>query len=503
MPHGQEATRPNTNPLDLLQMDEFAYLFPEVALDPDAKLPTDAETIAALKRLGDTMTAADQASEGPDDVLTPPGGLPSISAPYTYLGQFIDHDITLTVAADPTQDLDNEIARASFDPIDPRKIRKLLRNARSSAFDLDSIYGLQPDNPELAVPFSGDKFVLGSVTGSQLPANVPSGTNSDLPRVGGSGPLAKRARIGDPRNDENLIVAQLLQAFLRFHNAVIDDGIGYDAARELVTRHYQWLVLTDFLPRVCDRAIVRRVIERGNALYEPPRSERFMPVEFAMAMYRFGHSMVRARYDYNSFFPQATLQALFDFTGLKGNGIAPTLPSIWVADWARLLRVPTKQLDPTITSFVMNLPADGGGVPAVDVMKKLATRNLLRGYLMALPTGQALAATLLMPADLMTPAEVLDASRDAAQRDVVETARFHEKTPLWYYILAEAKVKGGGNRLGPLGSLIVAETLVGLIRQSRYSVLEGGFVPTLGDRIGQFDLQDLLKKAGVLQQRVG
>ena len=44
----------------------------------------------------------------------------------------------------------------------------------------------------------------------------------------------------------------------------------------------------------------------------------------------------------------------------------------------------------------------------------------------------------------------------------------HEQTPLWYYILREAEVLGirkfrGGECLGPLGSRIVAEVLLGVM----------------------------------------
>jgi hypothetical protein len=50
------------------------------------------------------------------------------------------------------------------------------------------------------------------------------------------------------------------------------------------------------------------------------------------------------------------------------------------------------------------------------------------------------------------------------QSTALEEGGIEERTPLWYYILAEAKAKGGGTRLGPVGSTIVAAVLIELVR---------------------------------------
>ena len=61
-------------------------------------------------------------------------------------------------------------------------------------------------------------------------------------------------------------------------------------------------------------------------------------------------------------------------------------------------------------------------------------------------------------------------------------ALFGANTPLWYYILAEAKVAAGGLNLGPVGGRIVAETLIGLLRADPTSYLQAHprFQPFLG-----------------------
>ncbi len=85
----------------------------------------------------------------------------------------------------------------------------------------------------------------------------PTKVGFDLPRGAGNTNAKKRkAIIPDPRNDENLAVAQHHCAMIRFHNRVVDTQLGsvpaaqkFAKAREIVTKHYQWMIRTDYLPR--------------------------------------------------------------------------------------------------------------------------------------------------------------------------------------------------------------------------------------------------------------
>ena len=114
-----------------------------------------------------------------------------------------------------------------------------------------------------------------------------------------------------------------------------------------------------------------------------------------------------------------------------------------------------------------------------------------------MPTGQAVARALKVKA--LTKKEIEKAAANDEQLAVLQESGFNKRTPLWFYILAEAASQTKGKRLGEVGSILVAEVLIGLIRRSENSILAlKNWKPTLGTESGKFDLPDLLKLAGVL-----
>ncbi|HVW86624.1 MAG TPA: hypothetical protein VHB50_18190, partial [Bryobacteraceae bacterium] len=205
------------------------------ALPPADFGPTDNDSIQALTALAAKMTAdPDPPKDGPDPEE---GGIP---AAYTYLGQFIDHDLTF----DPASSLQRQ-----NDP-------DALVDYRTPRFDLDNVYGRGPDDQPYLYE-DGRMFVLGEpITGA---AANPNG--KDLPRSNPANGI-QRAIIGDPRNDENIIVSQLQGLLHRFHNKVAADNTGWDFSRvqREVRFHYQWLVLHDFLPAVIDADVLHGVM---------------------------------------------------------------------------------------------------------------------------------------------------------------------------------------------------------------------------------------------------
>ena len=472
-------------------LQDFDFLFPELQDDDANLLPRSATTVKRLKELGRTMVDP--------GVPTGDGKVPAL---YTYFGQFVDHDITLESTSFTTA----KLLAPALAPLAVDKIRGDLKNLRSASLELDSLYG--PPAPRDKA--NHDKMAIGKVTklnGTQVPLKRPpgKGDDNDLPREPRNADVLRdrAARIGDPRNDENLIVAQLHLAFLKAHNRLVDQGNSFEEARRLVRRHYQHVVLHDFLKRVADPAIVDAVITGGNRFYDALAEPFFLPLEFTVAGFRFGHTMVRDSYDFNLNFNPADLGLLFTFTALSGQlGDFDTLPDNWIIQWERFIAPggggnKARKFDTKLAGGLFHLQTVSGEEEQPADAANLAVRNLLRGYGLRMPTGQALAARLGLPA--LTAAQLEAAAASERQAHVLKTSGFLERTPLWYYLLAEAK-HHGGVRLGPVGSTLVAEVLVGLVRRSEDSILAApGWVPSLPSASpGRFELADLLRFAKVV-----
>lgn len=492
-----------------VNLQDFDFLFPELQNDPANLLPESPDTRNNLVRLGAEMRDASGTSADGDS---------DIPAAYTYFGQFVDHDVTLeTTSATPAQLVDPNLT-----PLPLNKIRDTLQNVRTATLDLDSVYGL----PAPRDPRRRSKLKLGTLTkldGTDKPLLRPPGKDdsNDLPREPrNTDPARDRAALtGDPRNDENLIISQLHVAFLRAHNKLIDQGKTFTQARRILRQHYQHIVIHDFLKRIADPQIVEDTLKHGNQIYDALAEPFFLPLEFSVAAYRLGHSMIRQSYDFNLNFnttgeagtTPATLGLLFTFTALSGQlADFDTLPDNWVIEWENLIDAgkpfdKARRIDTKLVEPLFELP-DLEGRPQPGDTARLAVRNLLRGYLLRMPTGQAVAHALQKKLEgrnipVLTSKQIEKGAASKEQVRVLRDSGFLERTPLWYYILAEAFVLAEGKHLGPVGSTIVAEVLIGLVRRSADSILRHRkrWSPSLPSaKPGRFTLADLLRFAEVL-----
>ncbi|HEU0103117.1 MAG TPA: heme peroxidase family protein [Mycobacteriales bacterium] len=460
-------------------------------------------------------------------------------AGYTYVGQFIDHDLTKDVTGAA---LGSQVS-----------VEDLLQG-RSPALDLDSLYGRGPmDLYDRAFYADDARLRMGTTASIDVPRNdagvAVDRPGFDLPRVGVD-PTRPQTRadqraplIPDARNDENLAVAQTHLAFIRFHNRVVDSlavqGVPaeqlFDRARRTVVRHYQWMVRTDFLPRIVDPAIVDDVFTHGRRYFEAgetyPASRPTMPVEFSIAAFRFGHSMIRGSYDWNRVFRSggltpASLLLLFAFSGVSGTFVPVTaetahtlndpnsgllrLPSNWVADFRRLFdfgrvgdpalvppeggpnlaeRIDARLVDPLTTLPLGSFGGTGTTPPPIEL--NLAYRNLVRAGMVELASGQQLAE--LMAVTPLTDEQLLVGAGgpDLSGLDPDQQAAFLADTPLWFYVLREAEHNGG--RLTGVGGRIVAEVFHRALEGSRTSIVrDPQWRPSLGDSTERFDMVDLL-----------
>src|SRR6202165_4294501 len=383
---------------------------------------SDTETEKNLLALGAAMEAPhEDLNETPDPEES---GIPSA---YTYLGQFIDHDLTF----DPASSLQQQD--------DPDG----LVDFRTPRFDLDNIYGKGPDD-EPFLYHSNGQFILGRpLTGASSNPNA-----RDLPRSQPTaGPAedinnSRRAIIGDPRNDENVIVSQFQGLMHRFHNKLMSVDTGpagsrFQRVQREVRFHYQWMLVNDFLPTIVWEDVLKDVIphhfHNTNVRLDPPRIMNFdlaheptMPLEFSAAAYRFGHSMVRPAYRLSETVPPL---AIFDPNPNASLTGFHEFRSNWAIDWRRFMdlgpldfgdennpndpgnnkrlqlayRIDTSLVDPLGSlpnpPFAPPFSLSGGK------LMSLAQRNLMRGWRMRLPRGQAIARAMgivsLMDVDIL------------------------------------------------------------------------------------------------------
>ncbi|MFE9324191.1 heme peroxidase family protein [Nocardia sp. NPDC052278] len=468
---------------------KFGRMFPD--------LPEFIPDENKLIELGRAMK--DLAAE--ENPLDKRGDNDNVPAGFTYLGQFIDHDITFDTTS---------LQEVLEDPL-------ALRNFRTPSLDLDCVYGSGPvAQPYLYERANVPERLLIGKTSTQTGKrdhDVKPKLPFDLQRADNG-----YALIGDPRNDENLIVAQMHLTFVKFHNKVVDwlkdernrkaplRKTLFEEARDTVIWHYQWIVVHDFLERILDREQFKTVRDNGQHFYRLEKGQDpYIPLEFSGAAYRFGHSMVREVYDYNSAFDiqsrLGTLKLLFEFSGLSGKPPAVPIPSEWIIDWRRFFEVRknevvpglSRKLDPFLAPSLHQLPGREDEGPSLN---SLAVINLLRGRKLKLPPGQSVAT--FMGFDPLTP-EQLGSGPDGK---VAAQQGFLSETPLWYYILKEAELQGKGRRLGQVGSRIVGEVFFGLMRADPNSYLrrKPNWKPTLPvmptTEDGKFTMADLLHFVG-------
>ena len=488
---------------------DFGRIFPSLPPFAEAN-DTVRAALVEVGNPGGIMDAGDQLSAGPKALIVDPtvNGNPTATDAYgtnpdnptmtagsTFVGQFTDHDITF--------DQTSQLGVTQNPLVSP--------NTRTPALDLDSVFGGGPgrrpdlyvDNPDGSV---GPKLKIGS-----------GGVHEDVPRVD-NGDGTYTALLGDPRNDENLIIAGLHCSHILFYNRVLDELAEHDLARfpaarpyaadagnnyvafllarEVTLWHYQWLLVNEHLPQIAGQGVVNDVLARGNRFYRPPAGDGFMPIEFGAAAYRFGHSMVRPSYRANftsgtgdstsatadPFFalvfdknePNFSDPVTYDRDDLLGGYPAPRRYIGWQTffDLGDRNVKNNKKIDTTISSVLFTLPVPAIAPHTQTSPTVLPQRNLLRQLTWGLPSGQAIARAMGAPA--LSPSDLSDIASVYAP--------FATSTPLWYYILAEAKVMADGLHLGPVGGRIVTETLIGLLRADPTSYLSiyPAFQPFLG-----------------------
>lgn len=406
---------------------------------------THRDVIDTLDTLSQTMRATSNA-DGPAD------------AGMTFLGQFVDHDVTL----DATSALGARI--------DPATIP----NVRTPTLDLDCVYGAGPEASNILYG-EGDQeqFLMFGREANPL----------DLARTS-----AGKALIGDPRNDENIIVAQVHGVFIQLHNILMTlvsdggpgaqdvrdcahDGIpkhvwtdhvkpsfhSFEEVRRFIRLHYQWIVWNELLPAFVDRACLDEAMARPRFGWNAPA----MPVEFTGACYRFGHATTQFEYALTD---GAAPVGLFDMRGFGPRETVGNLDmDVFFARTGGPAAQKARPVGPSLGEPLFQLPfvhdeidlPDIGETLTLDQSRNLALRNMVRDrYTYQLASGQQVADLLGIPR-----VDVPGALR----------AKGFTRTPLWFYALQEAEERGGGKLTGA-GGTIVATVFANLLRRDPTTV---------------------------------
>jgi Animal haem peroxidase len=408
--------------------------------------------------------------EGADDALLALGAAGGIcdggencedatetAAGWPLFGQFIAHDIT-----------------ADRSPLTAHAARSDGVNFRSPRADLECLYGAgQEGSPFLYRRDDPAQLLLG---------RNDRGAETDVPRN-----AEGVALIGDPRNDVHVLVSQLHVAMIRVHNRLVEHarerGVAsadaFGVARRETVWHYQWVIVNDYLPRLVGAELVESILDEGPRFYRPDGEPR-IPLEFADAAFRYGHSQVRDSFELN---PRSTALRLFpDLVGFR------PISAELAVEWSMLFDVEgvrpaqrAKLIDGRLARSLIELPAAITGDVEVDAYHSLAGRDLARGSAYGLPSGEAVA-------EAMGEAPLTDDPLG------LRAAGWSGETPLWLYFLAESASRGRGEQLGPSGGRIVAEVLIGILEADRgsYRANEPSWTPTLPAAGERFGLTDLL-----------
>jgi hypothetical protein len=401
-------------------------------------LRADETLLRGIGASGGLCDAGDEAAEA------------SVEAGWPFFGQYVAHDLT-----------------ADRSPLTRHAELESLGNMRSARANLESLYGPGP----VGSPYLYQRLDPAKMLDS----------HGDVPRN-----QEGTALIADPRNDSHIFMSQMQLSFIRAHNRLVDrlreEGVDgqhlFDAARRALTWHYQWVIVNDFLPGLVGSSLVSAILADGSRFYRP-EGVPYIPVEFADATYRYGHSQIRQTYVLRPDGP-----AIKFFPDLMGFGPIGDRS----VDWTMLFDVPGHQLaqrakpvDGRLVRSLISLPQAISGAVDDPVYASLAARDLQRGHGLGLPSGESVAR--LIGAEVLSEEEL-----------GLSVHGWTAETPLWLYVQREATARHAGNRLGEVGGTITAEVLIGVISRDpeSYLTLAPRWRPTLPAREGGFKLSDLL-----------
>jgi Animal haem peroxidase len=425
-----------TNNEEITKMKPYLESEPDryCRLFPPSQSPVRPE---GLVKLGSAMI-----DNGGDVSNPPPPDEYLADAGYTYFGQFLDHELTqMDPLVDPVKNLAEDV-----------------ENRQTPPLDLSHLYGGGPAKEPQLYEEDGARLRVGrSGNGHSFDVYVD--------------PKNHQPVLADSRSRENIMLRQMVAVFARLHNAAVKQVITFEEARSWVTWQFQYLVVEDYLRRLLDASVYKKVFVKKDFHFEWKKFS--IPIEFAVAAMRHGHSMVRSNY----LFPgenDQSLKSILDRSNKKGE-----LEDSWRIAWGLFFQgaggsgftMTSRPIDTLVSKPLHDLSRLTLQLFTVSKMRVVPDRvrialpvlTLLRGEKFQLPSGQNVANEFgvkeLTTAELLRPR-----GKTAPQGPILEEYELLTKTPLWYYILKESEVRSNGSYLGSVGSHVMAETIAAALR---------------------------------------
>ena len=450
---------------------------------------------------------------------------PAIPAGYTYLTQFLAHDCVNSSI--PTSVLTEHGS---------------VRNHRSAAFELETLYGNGFDGCAHAVStrnhdeFSPSKLELGKIHMAEPGKGECPFRDIARAREIDSGAL-RGVRIGDDRNDNNALVSQMTVLFTLFHNCVVDmrgPRLAADAgpartqafyarlfldAKAICTDAYRSVIENDLMLRLLHPAIHAGYIS-GDAPFIDAGGD--ITREFLQTL-RFGHTMVRPHYRINDLYERR--EELIDvlLTTSRGRPWRLPLDETWAVTWSKFFSLTearpnaSRRIGPSFSTALMSCQVFES-IDETDTVG-LAYRDLISAAGLGAWSVPALVAQLsaLRPEFVrLSPllssrshreaviAEWLTEGANAAGFDAEDIREIAADPPLLLFVLIEAAHEMAGERLGILGSTLIAETVFKSLRtKPPGSAVRGTASATVGSRTCGLEFTSMSDIVRFVHERAG
>jgi Animal haem peroxidase len=413
---------------------------------------------------------------------------PQIPAGYTYVAQFLAHDCVNSSI--PTSALANH---------------RLVRNGRSVAFELETLYGGGFDGCAHALAPSADdklapsKLQLGHISIAQSANGQCPFRDIARSKLADLDSGARGVRIADDRNDNNVLVSQITVLFTLFHNCVVDllasrvpaqSGPArsqrfytdlFLQAKSICVAAYRSMIEKDLMARLLHPAVYARYAAADPPFIDGNAGEE-ITLEFLQTL-RFGHAMVRPHYRVNDIYERR--ESLIDvlLTTSRGRPWRLPLDETWAVDWSNFFLLSdappntSRRIGPSFSTDLMSAQV----FESIDETGTvgLAYRDLVSGASLRVWSVAGLVDELNARAPELVRASPLLADRQHRETvigawlaDGAEAARLNADDireiaadpPLLIFVLIEAAAEMAGERLGTLGSILTAETVFKALR---------------------------------------